>query len=253
MKIIATNRKARRDYEILETYEAGIELKGTEVKSLRTRGCSIEEAFARIDGGEIFAYNLNIPDGPNNPSVDQPKMKVNTNSIASLIDVDHFGFNQNNGGLHKQVNLVNEASPTLQGNSVIYSNLYQGISVPWIKNSLYDLPLVSAATNLNANGGTSIFGGVIINWGFVDPVLPATQFVNANQGNVVFAIPYTGFVFGVQTTVAYGVNPPISGPPSVVIEAASISLTGFSWTFLVVPGSLTNNPFTRFYWWAIGF
>ncbi|MFA5336728.1 MAG: SsrA-binding protein SmpB [Candidatus Omnitrophota bacterium] len=62
MKIIATNRKARRDYEILETYEAGIELKGTEVKSLRTRGCSIEEAFARIDGGEIFAYNLNIPE-----------------------------------------------------------------------------------------------------------------------------------------------------------------------------------------------
>ncbi|MCK9615845.1 MAG: SsrA-binding protein SmpB [Candidatus Omnitrophica bacterium] len=62
MKIIATNRKARRDYEILETYEAGIELKGTEVKSLRTRGCSIEEAFARIDGGEVFAYNLNIPE-----------------------------------------------------------------------------------------------------------------------------------------------------------------------------------------------
>ena len=62
MKIIATNRKARRDYEILETYEAGIELKGTEVKSLRTRGCSIEEAFARVDGGEILAYNLNIPE-----------------------------------------------------------------------------------------------------------------------------------------------------------------------------------------------
>jgi len=62
MKIIATNRKARRDYEILETYEAGIELRGTEVKSLRTRGCSIEEAFGRIDNGEIFIYNLNIPE-----------------------------------------------------------------------------------------------------------------------------------------------------------------------------------------------
>lgn len=62
MKIIATNRKARRDYEILETYEAGIELRGTEVKSLRTRGCSIEEAFGRIENGEIFIYNLNIPE-----------------------------------------------------------------------------------------------------------------------------------------------------------------------------------------------
>ncbi|MFA5008925.1 MAG: SsrA-binding protein SmpB [Candidatus Omnitrophota bacterium] len=62
MKIIATNRKARRDYEILETYEAGIELRGTEVKSLRTRGCSIEEAFGRIENEEVFVYNLNIPE-----------------------------------------------------------------------------------------------------------------------------------------------------------------------------------------------
>lgn len=62
MKIIATNRKARRDYEILETYEAGVELKGTEVKSLRTKGCSIEEAFGRIENGELFVYNLNIPE-----------------------------------------------------------------------------------------------------------------------------------------------------------------------------------------------
>lgn len=62
MKIIATNRKAKRDYEILETYEAGIELKGNEVKSLRTRGCSIEESFARVEGTEVFVYNLNIPE-----------------------------------------------------------------------------------------------------------------------------------------------------------------------------------------------
>jgi len=62
VKIIATNRKARRDYEILETYEAGIELRGTEVKSLRTRGCSIEEAFGRIENEEVFVYNLNIPE-----------------------------------------------------------------------------------------------------------------------------------------------------------------------------------------------
>ncbi|MDD4955352.1 MAG: SsrA-binding protein SmpB [Candidatus Omnitrophica bacterium] len=62
MKIIATSRKARRDYEILETYEAGIELRGTEVKSLRTKGCSIEEAFGRIENGEAFLYNLNIPE-----------------------------------------------------------------------------------------------------------------------------------------------------------------------------------------------
>ena len=62
MKIIATNRKARKNYEILETYEAGVELKGTEVKSLRTMGCSIEESFALIEHQEVFVYNLNIPE-----------------------------------------------------------------------------------------------------------------------------------------------------------------------------------------------
>jgi SsrA-binding protein len=62
MKIIATNRKAHKNYEIFETYEAGIELKGTEVKSLRTSGCSIEEAFALIEAQEVFVYNLNIPE-----------------------------------------------------------------------------------------------------------------------------------------------------------------------------------------------
>jgi SsrA-binding protein len=62
MKIIATNRKAKRDYEILEIYEAGIELKGNEVKSLRSNGCAIEEAFARVEAGEVFLYNLHIPE-----------------------------------------------------------------------------------------------------------------------------------------------------------------------------------------------
>ena len=62
MKIIATNRKARRDYQILENFEAGIELRGTEVKSLRTRSCSIEEAFVKVEEGETYIYNMHIPE-----------------------------------------------------------------------------------------------------------------------------------------------------------------------------------------------
>ena len=61
-KAVATNRKARHDYQIIETYEAGIELKGNEVKSLRTKGCTLNDSFARIERGELFLYNVHIPE-----------------------------------------------------------------------------------------------------------------------------------------------------------------------------------------------
>lgn len=57
---IATNRKAFRDYEILEKLEAGIALAGSEVKSLREAKASLDEAFARIEDGELFLYNAYI-------------------------------------------------------------------------------------------------------------------------------------------------------------------------------------------------
>lgn len=59
-KLIANNKKARFDYFIEETYEAGISLHGTEVKSLRMGKCSIKEAFVKIENGEVFVYNMHI-------------------------------------------------------------------------------------------------------------------------------------------------------------------------------------------------
>ena len=60
MGIVATNRKARFNYEILEKIEAGISLKGTEVKSIRNKNVSIEESYAQIKNDEVFLYNLHI-------------------------------------------------------------------------------------------------------------------------------------------------------------------------------------------------
>jgi SsrA-binding protein len=57
---IVTNSKARRDYHILETYEAGIVLRGTEVKALRAGKGQIGDAFARVEGDEVFLYNAHI-------------------------------------------------------------------------------------------------------------------------------------------------------------------------------------------------
>ncbi len=61
MKIIATNKKAYTDYILDETYEAGIELFGTEVKSLREHGASFKDSFCRVKDGEIYLLNLHIP------------------------------------------------------------------------------------------------------------------------------------------------------------------------------------------------
>lgn len=58
--VIATNRKARHNYSILETFEAGVVLVGTEVKSLREGQASLVDAFATVDDGEIWLRNLHI-------------------------------------------------------------------------------------------------------------------------------------------------------------------------------------------------
>jgi SsrA-binding protein len=60
MKIVAQNRKARHDYDILEAFETGIALQGTEVKSLREGKANLKDCYARIKNGEVFLYNLHI-------------------------------------------------------------------------------------------------------------------------------------------------------------------------------------------------
>ena len=61
-KVIANNRKARHDYSILDVYEAGVMLTGTEVKSLRLGRASLLDGFATIDDGEVFLRNVHIPE-----------------------------------------------------------------------------------------------------------------------------------------------------------------------------------------------
>jgi len=59
-KPIAKNRRAYHEYEILETFEAGIELSGTEVRSLRENNCQLTDCFALIRGGEVWLHNVHI-------------------------------------------------------------------------------------------------------------------------------------------------------------------------------------------------
>jgi SsrA-binding protein len=61
-KVVAENRKARHDYEILDTVECGIALVGSEVKSLRTGRMSLDEAYGRVEAGEVWLYGCDIPE-----------------------------------------------------------------------------------------------------------------------------------------------------------------------------------------------
>lgn len=71
----------------------------------------------------MVTYNRDIPDAPNNPSNDQPKMRQNTNATYDILNVDHITFNETNGGYHKQVNFqlkTSHATPT-DPQSVLYT------------------------------------------------------------------------------------------------------------------------------------
>lgn len=59
-KLIVSNRKARYEYQVLDTLEAGLVLQGTEVKSLRAGRANLQDSFARFDRGELWLYNLHI-------------------------------------------------------------------------------------------------------------------------------------------------------------------------------------------------
>lgn len=73
-KVVARNRKARHEYEIIEEYEAGLALKGAEVKSLREGNASFTDSFGLVEGGEVWLYNLHIaPYGQ--ASIDAPDPK----------------------------------------------------------------------------------------------------------------------------------------------------------------------------------
>ena len=60
IKIVVQNRKARRDFFLVDTYEAGVELKGTEVKSLRLGNVNMADCYARVEDNEVFLHNLHI-------------------------------------------------------------------------------------------------------------------------------------------------------------------------------------------------
>ena len=88
-KFVAQNKKARHDYHIDDTYEAGLVLVGTEVKSLRQGRASLVDGFAEVDGGEVWLHNVHIPEytqgtWTNHSARRKRKLLLNRSEIARI-------------------------------------------------------------------------------------------------------------------------------------------------------------------------
>lgn len=91
-KLIAQNKKARHDFSIEETYETGIVLQGTEIKSLRAGRANLKDSFARIHNAEVFLYNLHISpyeqgNRYNHDPLRTRKLLLHKKEIAKLIGI----------------------------------------------------------------------------------------------------------------------------------------------------------------------
>jgi hypothetical protein len=206
-------------------------------------------------------YNSNVPNPPSSPKVDVPLMQRNTISISNLILEDHFGFNNNAGGFHKQVHLNNQSAPGLNGpdsnsDSVLFSNLANGDSWPFWQNTagifqiLGDVTAGNSAlfaTNSNyqtlstpkpsvTGGFTSLPGGIILQYGIATDANLSVNF------QINYPIPFTMFV----GAITLGPVRPNTTDKVVSIFTGSITLTGFELEL-----SSSDRP-SNVCWMAIG-
>ncbi len=97
-KLVIRNRKARHEFEILEELEAGLVLVGAEVKSLREGDASFTDAFARVDNGELWLYNLHISPYEQ-ASIDVPDPKRPRKLLAHRREIDRLAASTAERGL----------------------------------------------------------------------------------------------------------------------------------------------------------
>lgn len=89
-KVVATNRSARHDYAILETVEAGLVLRGSEVKSLREAQVQLKEAYGRIDGGEAWLVGMHVAPHPTTGIHDQPEPDRRRKLLLNRHEIDRL-------------------------------------------------------------------------------------------------------------------------------------------------------------------
>lgn len=188
-----------------------------------------------------FTFTRDIPDAPNNPSQDQPDMKVNNNSTDSILNVDHFGFNLPDGGLHRQVTLNPQGAPGFPngGSGVYYADAISGITWPAYQNTSGAFFLATVIPSPAANGSTSLVGNLMFQWGQFTSV--GTALPNAI---VPFPTAFGATAFSVNCTIL------TTDDSRYFVEIYDITNIGFRAVTRDSGGSKTGG--LTFCWMAVG-
>lgn len=183
-----------------------------------------------------YSFSNTIPAANHKPGSDQPVMLANNVAMAGIIAVDHIGFNAANGGMHKQVSMINETSPAIgTANAVLYAN---GNQVKF-KNSSVDVQLTSSVTPLAAaNGYTFLPGGILLQWGTATFPGSPVGYVDVTFSRAFSLAPW-------NVTASLGVSPGTDSSRGIgVINITSSGCRIQNWNCWVLNGPV--------YWLAIG-
>lgn len=203
----------------------------------------------------LFTYTTPLPVSGNNPSVDQPNMTVNNASVNSIIDVDHYSFNVNSGGLHKQSTYPVQSIPTTtSGQAAQYANTansqsqlfattdagtnaYQMTRFNDSKFSLFG----TITNNYNASGAafsggwTFLPGGLLFQYGYFVANLISSK-------TVPFPVSYTTAVFNIQLSEEVSDSSTIRSQ----VVSGSVGNSSFGWQ------GTSSSGLQYIYWSAIG-
>lgn len=194
-----------------------------------------------------FTYNNVVPNAPNNPSNDQPLMLQNTQSINSIINVDHYSFGTGLDGYHKQITLVSEINPgAVIGAGIIFS-YSGGASLAFTAtgqpsyNALFDRqPSVGTIGYTVLPGDIASGKCVIMQWGSIVPLnLPGLTPVK-----YALTFPSGNAAFSIQVTAVTNTNG--SGDQTASVSTSSNTSSGF------LINTTSSGTVTKFLWVAIG-
>ena len=198
-------------------------------------------------------YNTNIPFASNSPSQDQPRMQENTNSLKSLIEIDHVGFGQTFGGYHNVIHQGPQvADPaSIAGIGQTYTKTVSGDQQLFFESGAGIISqLTSAITPVSSVVGTSYLpGGIIINWGRQVGTGGGSFASGSANGSATYATAFPTAVFVVLCVPFYnsGLSTPGSSG-SVNPDIATFStLSSFNWKF-----NSSSGDYRGFSYIAIG-